>query len=104
MSNIVNSVHVTVLPASICSAVIGYSPFEFGNRIVHLLYSVYCSVIGPVTFTYCAAYFVTKLRNMPGSFADVVFLITDLATLVILTYYRIKFLSASNVVQSIFDT
>lgn len=97
------SVHSTLLPVSVFCTVFGFSTFQFKNKTMRTLKFNYCFIIIVFTFTSTTVSLVTKVSNMEINYVSVTFLVSDSVTILILTYYRVKFNMSRNFTKNILN-
>ena len=95
--------NIALLPASIFCTVFGFSALEFRDRdTFNNVINAYCILVAALHLTFCTVSTVVKVIQTPATFANVLFVIMDAASVATLTYYRAKLLAAKDVAKDVF--
>ena len=93
-----------LLPASIFLTVFGFSALEVsGHKTINNSINIYCFIVTALHLIFCTVQLIVKVLTTPTSFISVMFLIVDTASTMILTYYRVKMLTAKDVMKNMFS-
>lgn len=91
-----------MLPLSICCVVFGFCTSELKKTKLKIIVRAYCWLLTVICFASWAVFTVIKLTEMKYSFTSVTYLFLDTVRIIMLTYYRVKFLVRDDVISDVF--
>lgn len=94
-------VYSATAAASICCTVFGFSTLELRYKPIDKLKVIYCVSITTITSVFSAVDIHMKLANMNISSVSITYLILSSSVITILTYCRVQFISAKDIVNNI---
>ena len=99
MTKVSLSVYSIILPLSVGCTILGLSTADFGK-----LQHVYCVIVAVLLFTFRTAFVFIKLYSVKLNFTNVILVLSEIGAILVLAYYRIKFILDGNNVQCILRT
>ena len=96
------SVYSIILPSSLYCYIFGLSTVDFSHTAIGKLQNAYCLAVTLFQFLVCAVSLISRVCNIQVTYASVMYLLSDVATVGTLTYYRVKFIAAKSVITNRF--
>lgn len=91
--------------ASVCCIVFEFSTVQFSNKTIQKLSNVYCSSLTVMIFVFSTISMVLNVCNSTTIYVRLMYLLLDMVSIVIVTYYRVKFvvdkLTVNNIVNNL---